>query len=99
MLSKNCSPRIAEIDAIEVFIETHGLPIKKKALDKVRKQLAGLSALVNFWWQGVWDDVQQVTLTPMWTSWVEEVLLPLMYWQEQLSCTRCRSRKAKLLEA
>jgi hypothetical protein len=89
----------AEIDAIEACIEMHGLPIKKKALDKVRKQLAGLSALVDFWWQGVWDDLEHVTLTPMWTSWVEEVLLPLMYGQEQLSRTRCPRRKAKLLQA
>jgi len=89
----------AEIDAIEELIEMHGLPIKKKALDKVRKQLAGLSALVNFWWQGVWDDLQQVTLTPMWRSWVEELLLPLMYWQEQLSRTRCPRRKARILQA
>ena len=68
----------AETQAIEVLIETQGLPIKKKALDKVRKQLAGLSALVDLWWQGVWQDLQQVILTPRWTSWVEEVLLPLM---------------------
>jgi hypothetical protein len=89
----------AEIDAIEVLIETNGLPIKKKALDKVRKQLGALAALVDFWWQGVWDDLQQVALTPMWASRVEELLLPLMYWQEQLSRTRCPRRKAKLLEA
>jgi hypothetical protein len=89
----------AETRAIEVLIETHGLPIKKKALDKVRKQLAGVAALVDLWWQGVWDDVQQVTLTPMWTRGVEELLLPLMYWQEQLLRTRCPRRKAELLQA
>ena len=55
----------AEVEAIEILIDTNGLPVKKKALDKVRKQLAGLAALVDFWWQGVWEDVQQVTLTPM----------------------------------
>ncbi len=89
----------AETQAIEVLIETHELPIKKKALDTVRKQLAGVSALVDFWWHGVWQDVQPVALTPLWTRWVEEVLLPLMYWQEQLSRTRCPRRKAKLLQA
>jgi hypothetical protein len=69
----------AETQAIEVCIATHGLPIKKKALDKVRKQLAGLAALVDLGWQGVWHDGRQVVLTPLWTSWIEEVLLPLMY--------------------
>jgi len=88
----------AETRAIEGLIETTGLPVKKKALDKVRTQLAGVSALVDVWWQGVWHDVQQVALTPMWTNWVEEVLLPLMYWQLQVSRTRCPRRKAKLLQ-
>jgi Family of unknown function (DUF6399)/IclR helix-turn-helix domain len=89
----------AETWAIEALIETNGLPVKKKALDKVRKQIAGVAALVDFWWQGVWHDLQQVALTPRWTRWVEELLLPLMYWQEQLSRTRCPRRKAKLLQA
>lgn len=89
----------AEIEAIEGLIATHGLPVKKKALAKVRRQLAGLSALVDLWWQGVWHDLQQVTLTPLWTSWVAEGLLPLMYWQLRVSRTRCPRRKAQLVEA
>src|SRR2546425_9217046 len=89
----------AETRAIEVLITTSGVPVKKKALDKVHKQLAGVSALVDCWWQGVWHDVQHVALTPRWTRWVEELLLPLMYWQEQLSRTRCPRRKAKLFQA
>ena len=40
----------AETQAIEAFIETSGLPVKQKALDKVRTQLAGVSALVDVWW-------------------------------------------------
>jgi hypothetical protein len=89
----------AEIDAITALIETHGLPTKKKAVDKVRKQLAGVSALVDLWWQRVGYDVQHVVLTPMWTRWVDEQLLPLMYWQHHVSRTRCPRRKAKLLQA
>ena len=86
----------AEIDAITALIATHGLPAKQKAVDKVRKQLAGVSALVDLWWQRVWHDVQQVAMTPMWQRWVDEQLLPLMYWQYQVSRTRCPRRKAKL---
>ena len=88
----------AETQAIEALIETNGLPAKKKALDKVRKQLTGVSALVDLWWQGVWHDLQQVALTPKWTRWVEDLLLPLLYWQEQIARTRCPRRKAKLAQ-
>jgi hypothetical protein len=56
----------AEIAALETLMETQGLPVKKKALDKVRKQLAGVSALVDFWWQMVRQDLEQVALTPRW---------------------------------
>ena len=90
----------AEIAALDTLLETHGLPVKKHALDKVRKQLAGVSALVDVWWQRVWQDVQhQVALTTAWTGWMEEWLRPLMYGPEHLSRSRCSRRKAQLLEA
>jgi Family of unknown function (DUF6399)/IclR helix-turn-helix domain len=88
----------AELRAIEGLVATHGLPVKKKALDKVRKQLVGVCALVDLWWQGVWQDMQPIALTPMWKRWVEEWLLPLMYWQQQGARTRCSRRKAQMLQ-
>ena len=88
-----------EIAALEALVATAGLPVKKQAVDKVRKQLAGVSALVDWWWQGVGHDVQHMALTPMWQRWMEEVLLPLMYWQQQAVRTRCPRRKAKILQA
>jgi hypothetical protein len=89
----------AEIAALETLMKTNGLSVKKTALDKVRKQLAGVSAWVDFWWQMVEHDLEQVALTPRWKGWVEELLLPRMYWQEQLRRTRCPRRKAKILQA
>jgi len=89
----------AEITALEAVVVTHGLPVNKKVLDKVRKQLPGVSALVDWWWQGVWRDMQPMALTPLWKQWIEEVLLPLLYWQQQAVRTRCPRRKAKLLQA
>jgi hypothetical protein len=77
----------AEIAVLETLMETNGLPVKKTALDKVRKQLAGVSARVDFWWQMVGQDLEQVALTSRWKRWVDELLLPLMYWQDQLSHT------------
>jgi hypothetical protein len=90
----------AEIEAVEALMETTGLPVKKKTLEKVRKQLADVSALVDLWWQGVRQSAaSQVTLTPMWSHWMESLLLPLMYWQEQVSRTREPRRKAELVKA
>src|SRR5262245_44311927 len=73
----------AELKAIETLLETNGLPRKTDTLDKVQKQLAGIAALVDLWWQTVRQDLTQLAMTPRWTQWAEDVLLPLMYWQEQ----------------
>ena len=89
----------AEIDAIEELMATNVVPVKKKALDKVRRQLADLAALVDLWWQGGWQDGEQSTLTPRWTSWIAQVLLPLQYWREAVSRTSCPRRKAKRRQA
>jgi hypothetical protein len=86
----------AELQAIETLLETNGLPVKKDILDKVRKQLAGISALVDFWWQTVRQDVAQLAMPPRWTQWAEELLLPLQYGQEQLRRTRCPVQKAQI---
>jgi hypothetical protein len=89
----------AEVDALEELADMHEFPAKEEILTKVRKQLGALSAVVDFWWQGVRHDLQQLALTPMSEHWVVELLPPLMYWQIQLSRTRCPRRKAGLLEA
>jgi len=86
----------AELKAIETLLETNGLPRKKDTLDKVQKQLAGISALVDLWWQTVRQDLTQLAMTPRWTQWAEDVLLPLMYWQEQLRRTRHPVQKAQI---
>jgi Family of unknown function (DUF6399)/IclR helix-turn-helix domain len=86
----------AELKAIEALLETNGLPMKQDTLDKVRRQLAGISALVDFWWQTVRQDLTHLAMTPRWTQWAEDVLLPLMYWQEQLRRTRHSGQKAQI---
>jgi hypothetical protein len=86
----------AELQAIETLLATNGLPIQKDTLGTVRKQLAGISALVDFWWQTVRQDLEQMAMTPRWTQWAAELLLPLLYWQERLSRTRCPGHKAQI---
>jgi hypothetical protein len=89
----------AEVAALQALLETNGFAVNKKGLDKVRKQLAGLAAVIDVWWQTVRQaGYSQITLTPMWATWVEAHVLPLMYWQQQVSRARGRQRKAKLVQ-
>jgi hypothetical protein len=90
----------AESTALQALMETNGLPVQKKVLAKVRHQLAAVAAVVDLWWQEVRQEVHnQIVLTPMWVEWMEADLLPRMYWEQLVSRTRGRRRKAKLVEA
>jgi DNA-binding transcriptional ArsR family regulator len=86
----------AALEASETLLETNGLLRKEDTLAKVRKQLSGIAALVDFWWQTVHQDLAQMARTPQWTQWVDELLLPLLSWQEQLRRTRCPVHKAQI---
>jgi len=86
----------AELKAIETFLESHELPVKQETLGKVQKQLGSLSALIDLWWRTVHQDLAPLAMTPRWRQWAEEVLLPMVYWQEQLRRTRHRAQKAQI---
>jgi hypothetical protein len=89
----------ATIEAIEVFAPHHQFPARPNAMLKVRKQVPALAALVDVWWQGVQQDLAPFLLSPRWRQWVHECLLPMVYWDHQVACTRCRRRKAKMQAA
>jgi hypothetical protein len=57
----------AELQAIATLLETNGVPVKKGTLDKVGTQLAGVAALVDFWWQTVRQALAQLAMPPRWT--------------------------------
>ena len=86
----------AELLAIETLLETNELPMKKATLDKGRKQLAGIAALVDLGWQMVPQDLTPMAMPPRWPQWADELLVPLMYWHEQLHRTRCPGQKAQI---
>jgi Family of unknown function (DUF6399) len=89
----------AAVDAIDALATRHGLPARHPAMKKVRKQIPALAALVDFWWQGVGQDVEPFGLSPYWRQWVHEGLLPLVYWERQVAQTRCPHRKARMVQA
>lgn len=89
----------ATVSAIEALAQDHQVPARHDAMNKVRKQVPALAALVDFWWQGVHRDLEPFSLSPTWQQWVNACLLPMIYWDHQVARTRCRRRKAKRQEA
>jgi hypothetical protein len=89
----------AAVEAIEALAQCHQLPARHDAMTKVRKQVPALAALVDFWWQGVRQDLEPFVLSPPWSQWVHTCLLPTLYWDYQGARTRCRRRKARIRQA
>ena len=90
---------MAAVEAIEAFARCYQLPARQDAMTKVRKHVPALAALVDFWWQGVHQDLEPFLLSPKWQQWVHECLLPMVYWAYQIPRTRCRRQKAQIQEA
>ena len=53
----------AAVEAIDVFAQCHQLPARPTAMTKVRKQLPALAALVDFWWEGVRQDLAHAAIS------------------------------------
>jgi Family of unknown function (DUF6399)/IclR helix-turn-helix domain len=89
----------AQVEAIEVLAHTQQLPDRQAAMKKVKKQVPDLAALVDFWWAGIRQDLEQASVSPLWRGWAQESLLPKMYWEHQVTRTRCARRKTKMQHA
>jgi Family of unknown function (DUF6399)/IclR helix-turn-helix domain len=89
----------AEVAAVETLARDQQFPIRHDRLKKVRHQLPALAALVDFWWAGVDQDLEQAAISAPWRQWAREYLLPWVYWEHQVARTRCVRRKATLQRA
>jgi len=86
----------ATLEAIEALTQRQQLPARHHAMTKVRKQVPALATLVDFWWEGVEEDLAQATTSSPWKQWARESLLPWVYWEHQMAHTRCARRKARI---
>ena len=73
----------AEVAAIETLARDHQFAVRHDMLTKVRHQLPALAALVDFWWAGVDQDLEQAAISAPWRQWARECLLPWVYWEHQ----------------
>jgi len=89
----------AQVEAMEAFAHTQQLPNRQAAMHKVKKQLPALAALVDFWWAGGRQDLESAAISHPWRTWAQETLLPKVYWEHQVTRTRCARRKAKMQQA
>ena len=89
----------AAVEAIEEVVKRQQLPARDRAMQKVRKQVPALAALVDYWWKGVEHDLEHAAISAPWRHWATECLLPWVYWEHHVAHTRCARRKAKIQQA
>jgi hypothetical protein len=89
----------AEVDAVATLAQNQQLPARHDALKKVRHQLPALAALIDFWWEGIEQDLEQAAISAPWRTWAREQLLPWVYWEHHVAHIRCGRRKTKIQQA
>ena len=88
----------AAVEAIEALPRRHQLPARHAAMKKVRKQFPALAALVDFWWEGVWQDLEHAPCRPL-EAVGQRAPAAAVYWEHQVAHTRCPRRKATMRQA
>jgi hypothetical protein len=98
--SKQVESRVqVQGEAIEALAHMHQLPDRQATMQKVKKPSPDLAALVDFWWAGGRQDLARAVVSRLWGTWAQETLLPKVYWESQVTRTRCAWRKAKMPQA
>lgn len=83
-----------QIQALSELKRTYQLPDKAGSIAKVERQLHDLSALVDLWWNWVRQSLRIQSGDAAVNNWVEQSLLPALYWQQQTTRTKTPTLKA-----
>lgn len=89
----------AAVEAIAAVAKRQQLPARDRTMQKVRKQIPALAALIDYWWEGVERDLEHAAISAPWRQWAKECLLPWVYGEHPVAHTRCVRRKAKRQQA
>jgi hypothetical protein len=66
---------------------------------KVKRQIPGLAALVDAWWLGVEHSLASLAFDEPTHRWLQQRLLPVVYWQAQLEKTKTPALKTAYQQA
>ena len=89
----------AQVEAMAALAHMQQWPDRQATMKKVKKQIPALAALVDLWWAGVRQAVEQAASARLWATWAQETLLPKVSWEHHGARTRCAQRKAKRQQA
>jgi len=83
----------AQTQALKSLKHTLQLPDRPGTLPKFERQWHDLSASVDLWWAWVRQSLTAQGGDPPTRAWVEQALLPALYWQQQATRTKTPTLK------
>jgi hypothetical protein len=69
------------------------------AVAKFQRQIPGIAALVDAWWLGVEHQIAPLALDEPTQRWLQQQLLPVVYWQTQVEKTKTPALKTAYQQA
>jgi hypothetical protein len=87
---------VATLNALHA---AHTARDNQAAVRKFQRQIPGLAASVDAWWLGVEHQVTPLALDEPTQRWLQQQLLPVVYWQTQAEKTKTPALKAAYQQA
>lgn len=84
----------AQLQVLKGLQRTQQLPDYAGSIPKVERQLQDLSAIVDLWWEWVRQSLSFRGCDSSVCMWVEQCLLPALYWYQQTTRTKTPTLKA-----
>ena len=84
---------------LNILHACHAARDNAPAVAKFTRQIPGLAALVEGWWEGVEQSLPPEAVDATLQSWLLERLLPTVYWQAQVSKTKTPTVKSAYQQA
>ena len=76
-----------QVGALKQFKKAHQLKDAPGGIDQFSRQIGDLSAVVDLWWQWVYQALDAQSLSTPMTDWITQIVLPLCYWYAQTQRT------------
>jgi hypothetical protein len=87
-----------QLTELTMLKKRHHFPDKMGCLPKVERQLKDLSASIDIWWDWVQHHLKEQSDRSL-CSWVQNALLPTLYWEQQTRRTKTPVLKALYQQA
>lgn len=71
------------LETLDTLREEYGIADSKNRIEKVRRQVEEIAAVIDLWWIWVRESLRGYALDPEFECWLVNGLLPVIYWHIQ----------------